>query len=90
MTQKLKLVGKGKKHCGKRRKCWLPAFSPFPTISSKALLFQRCQKSGLCGNELIHLQKVLTCVSRLTRGKPFAVGKFSDCQWNIVPYDSAC
>ena len=22
--------GKGRKHCGKRRKCWLPAFSPFP------------------------------------------------------------
>ena len=20
------------KHCGKRRKCWLPAFSPFPTM----------------------------------------------------------
>ena len=22
-------------HCGKRRKCWLPAFSPFPTMFSK-------------------------------------------------------
>ena len=22
------------KHCGKRRKCWLPAFSPFPTMFS--------------------------------------------------------
>ena len=21
--------GKGRKHCGKKRKCWLPAFSPF-------------------------------------------------------------
>ena len=27
---------KGKKHYGKRRKCWLPAFSPFPTMFSKA------------------------------------------------------
>ena len=27
--------GKAKKHCGKRRKCWSPAFSPFPTIFSK-------------------------------------------------------
>ena len=27
---------KGRKHCGKRRKCWLPAFSPFPTRVSKA------------------------------------------------------
>ena len=23
---------------GKRRKCWLPAFSPFPTVFSKVLL----------------------------------------------------
>ena len=22
------------KHCGKRRKCWLLAFSPFPTVFS--------------------------------------------------------
>ena len=22
------------KHCGKRRQCWLPAFSPFPTTFS--------------------------------------------------------
>ena len=29
------LFGMGRKHCGKRRKCWLPAFSPFPTIFSK-------------------------------------------------------
>ena len=26
----------GRKHCGKRRKCCLPAFSPFPTMFSKA------------------------------------------------------
>ena len=24
--------GKSRKQCGKRRKCWLPAFSPFPTM----------------------------------------------------------
>ena len=34
VTKKLNL-GKGRKHCGKRRKCWLPAFSPFPTMFSK-------------------------------------------------------
>ena len=28
--------GKVRKHCGKRRKCWLPAFSPFPTLFSNA------------------------------------------------------
>ena len=31
-------VGKNRKHCGKRRKFWLPAFSPFPTMFSKAFL----------------------------------------------------
>ena len=36
MNQKLDFVfGKGRKHCGKRRKCWLPAFSPFPKMFSK-------------------------------------------------------
>ena len=29
--------GKGRTHCGKRTKCWLPAFSPFPTMFSKGL-----------------------------------------------------
>ena len=28
-------VGKCGKYCGKRRKSWLPAFSPFPTMFSK-------------------------------------------------------
>ena len=28
-------IGKGRKYCGKRRKCWLPAFSPFPSMFSK-------------------------------------------------------
>ena len=32
--------GKGWKHCGKRRKCGLPGFSPFPTMFSKALCFR--------------------------------------------------
>ena len=39
--------GKGRKHCGKRRKCWLPAFSPFPTMFSKGL-FLRVVKSRDC------------------------------------------
>ena len=37
---------KGRKHCGKRRKCWLPAFSPFPTMFSKASS-QGCEKPGI-------------------------------------------
>ena len=30
----------GRKHYGKRRKCWLPAFSPFPTMFSKGFFFK--------------------------------------------------
>ena len=32
--------GMGRKLCGKRRKCWSPAFSPFPTMFSKGLFFR--------------------------------------------------
>ena len=31
--------GKGRKHYGKRRKCWLPAFSPFPIMFSKGFSY---------------------------------------------------
>ena len=30
------LYDRSRKHCGK---CWLPAFSPFPAVFSKALFF---------------------------------------------------
>ena len=39
---------------GKRRKCWLPAFSPFPTVFSKAASF-RTVKSRDCVVELKRL-----------------------------------
>ena len=46
--QKLEICsGKGRKHCGKRGKCWLPAFSPFPTMFSKGF-FLRVVKSRNC------------------------------------------
>ena len=51
--KKLKNGHGGRKHCGKRRKCWLPAFSPFPTMFFRRFLFYGCEKSGLCGKELI-------------------------------------
>ena len=36
VIEKLKFVfGKDKKHCVKRRKCWLPAFSPFYTLHNE-------------------------------------------------------
>ena len=40
-----------RKHCGKRRKCWLPAFSPFPTMFSKDFIY-RVVKSRDCMVEL--------------------------------------
>ena len=41
VTEKLKdFFWKGRNQCGKRRKCWLPAFSPFPTMFSKGLFFK--------------------------------------------------
>ena len=41
-------VGKSSKQCGeKRRKCWLPAFSPFPTMFSEAF-FSSDVKSRNC------------------------------------------
>ena len=45
------LFGIGRKHCGQTSKCWLPAFSPFPIMSSKGF-FVRVVKSGDCGKEL--------------------------------------
>ena len=39
--------GKDRKHCVKRRKCWSPVFSPFPTMLSKAFSF-RVVKSQDC------------------------------------------
>ena len=44
--------GNGKKHCGKRRKCWFPAFSPFPTMFYELYLSQVRSKLELCGQEL--------------------------------------
>ena len=39
--------GTGKKHCGKRRKCWLPAFSPFFPLCFQAAPFSRSLKVGI-------------------------------------------
>ena len=37
---------KDRKYCGKRRKCWITAFSPFPTIQSEVYLL-RAVKAGI-------------------------------------------
>ena len=46
-------LGKDRKHCGKRRKCCLPAFSPFPTMFSKGF-FPRVVKSRDCAVKTTH------------------------------------
>ena len=38
---------KGRRHCGKKRKCWLPAFSPFPIMFAK-VFFVRAVKNRDC------------------------------------------
>ena len=59
MTQKLeKLLWEGRKHCGKRRKCWLPAFSPFPLMFSKGY-FLRVVKNQNCDKELFLYNTIL-------------------------------
>ena len=51
VTKKIEILFENsKKYCGKRRKRWLPAFSPFPTMFSKSFL--RVAISQDCGNEL--------------------------------------
>ena len=45
--QKIEIcLGKDRKHCEKWRKCWVPAFSPLPTISTG--FFPRVVKSWDC------------------------------------------
>ena len=34
------IFGMVRKHSGKRRKCWLPAFSPFPTMFLNVFSFR--------------------------------------------------
>ena len=44
--------GKGRKHVGKRRKCWLQAFAPVSTMLSKCLLSYGHKNPELFGKGL--------------------------------------
>ena len=48
----IKCLGLGGKHYEKWRKCWLQAFSPFPTTFSKCLPITFIKKLGLFGKGL--------------------------------------
>ena len=50
---------KEKKHCGKRRKFWSPAFSPFLTIFSKSF-FLRVVKTGNSLEKLFTTQQSIS------------------------------
>ena len=62
--------GKGRKHCGKRRKCRLPAFSPFPTMFSKGF-FPRFITSRDCVEQLSQflclesVAEIFNCIKKL-------------------------
>ena len=41
LTEKQQIFfGIGRKHCGKRRKYWFPAFSPIPSMFSKGFILR--------------------------------------------------
>ena len=56
VAEMAKFVLDTRKHCGKRRKCWLTVFFPVPTMFPNAF-FNGRYLSGLCGtefNSLLH------------------------------------
>ena len=59
-------VRKGRKHCGKRRKCWFPAFSYFPTMLLKAFSCKGIKGRFCVVNGLVRLPtKLLTKIKGL-------------------------
>ena len=52
---------KGRKHCGKRRKCWLyQHFSPLSTMFSEGFRYRIIKKLILCGKEFrMYLLEIL-------------------------------
>ena len=63
---------KCRKHCAKRRKCWLPAFSPFPTMFSNTLFPWGLLKVGIvwekvkaCSNVLSNTEKIKVRLHRI-------------------------
>ena len=48
----------GRQHSGKRRKCCLPAFSPFPTMFLNAFLVMVVKTQALRGKESKKVKKI--------------------------------
>ena len=51
VIKKLKFLLESRKHCGRRRKCWLPAFSPLSTMFSKALICRAAKTTDCMGKD---------------------------------------
>ena len=64
-------LGKVRKHRGKRRKCWLPAFSPFPTMFSGVLflMVSKCQDWVVIKHLILLKDKII---------RPFQLQHFLD------------
>ena len=60
----------GGKHSGKRRKCWLPAFSPFPRMVSKALRF-RVIKTRDCAGKNKNVEMMVSDLIKIVVCKCF-------------------
>ena len=54
--------GKSRKHCEKRRKCWLPAFSDFPTMFSKGFVVGLVISRDFLGKELLCINATINAV----------------------------
>ena len=72
--------GKDRKCCGKRRKCWLPVFSPLPTILSKGFFFMivkspdcvdkssaaQCSSLPASYHEIMKILEYVSCLCSIT------------------------
>ena len=54
---------------GKRRKCWLPAFSSFPTVFSKAFFFRVFKSRDCVVKSLKRHNKMNLSLSQMTKNK---------------------
>ena len=77
----------GRKHCGKRRNCSLPAISPFPTVFSKGLFprgVKRCHCVGM-GYNIFYFSPLFLYLAQVagTLAKILALSSWSEfhCRW---------
>ena len=62
MTKKKKMkfvFGRVDNIVGKKRICWFPAFSPFPTMFSRAFFYFKVARSEFCGKGLSNMLNVV-------------------------------